>query len=83
MKRNAFGETVLEPGDDVGLAFADEYGTDIDDPMIARFVDDDPNFGWCCTLADNEGNEISAQGFETREALVKWLTDRAITIEDE
>lgn len=82
MKRNAFGESILQHGDDVGLAFMEAFGTDISECLFARFIEHDENFGWTCTISDPEGNEIEAHDFESEAQLREWLSAAAVSIED-
>lgn len=73
MKTNTFGESILQPGDDIWATFMEAHDTEPGDSLIARFIEHDPEFGWACTIADSEGNEVQAHDFESREALVAWL----------
>jgi len=84
MKRNFFGNAILQPGDDIAAIWSDEFGDFID--VFARFIESDLNSDneemWVCVLADNEEHELGVQDFPTEEALRKWLSDQRIEISE-
>ena len=82
MKYNAFNEPILQPGDDIGAAFSDRFGTELEDRLVARFIDEDPLFGWCCVIEDEALNEFQVHDFTSREALTNYLNSACVTIED-
>lgn len=81
MKRNHFGEPILQPGDDIGLAFMETYETDIDETLTAFEIDNDPNFGWTATIRDENFNEIQVHDFEDRGELVTYLEAANVRVE--
>lgn len=81
MKQNAFGEPILQPGDDVGAAFSETFDTDISATLTAFDLDNDPNVGWSATIRDEDFNEIQAHDFESEEALREFLSGANVEIE--
>jgi hypothetical protein len=81
MKRNTFGEPILQPGDDIGAAFSETFDTDIDATLTAFDLDEDPNFGWSCVIRDEDFNEIQVHDFETEEELREYLSTARVEIE--
>jgi hypothetical protein len=80
MKKNMFGESILQPEDDIAAHFADTYSSDAED-ITARDIDQDPAFGWTAILADGDLNEVQAHEFESREAIEAWLTSQGVRIQ--
>lgn len=79
MKRNAFGDIILQPGDDPVAAFGDEYGLDMSDNLIGfRFVEEDLSFDWCCELEAESGETMAVHNFETEAQLRDWLNIHGI-----
>lgn len=78
---NRIGSIVLRPGSDVGMSFEQAFGTDLDADLLARFIEEDEGLQWCCTVSDNDCNELEAQMFETREALLAFLKNASIKVE--
>jgi hypothetical protein len=79
MKRNAFNEPVMQPGDNITDTFGEHFGTD--GPFLARFIEHDETFNWTVNVEDEEGNELQAHDFESEDAVVAWLTDQGVEIE--
>lgn len=81
MKYNAFNEPIIQPGDDVGVVFGDKFGLETDAHLTARFIEHDENFNWCCQIETDDGDEISAHDFESKEALIEFLKGANVDIE--
>lgn len=79
MRLNAFGDPVLQPGDDIAATFADVHGTP-DDNYTAWFLEGADIFGWGCELRDSEENTIQADGFDSEQELRDWLTAQGVEI---
>jgi hypothetical protein len=80
MKKNAFGEPILQPGDDIGAAFMDAFDTDIDATLTAWDIEEDDLFGWSCTIRDEEDNEIQVHDFASEDELREYLTTARVEI---
>ncbi len=80
MKHNLFGERILQPGDDIYVAFVDKYDTDSDSALTAFDIDDDPVMGWSCLIEDEDCNSIQAHDFPSKEALISWLTSQDVAV---
>ena len=81
MKRNFFGEMRLQPDDDLYASWNDEFTPE--DPQIpihARNLEEDDEFGWTCSLNDDDGNESECHDFDSQEALVEYLTRQGVSI---
>lgn len=83
MRRNFFNDPVFQPGDtDPYMTFMERFS--LDDPpqdLWARFIEHDEEWGWGCTLADAEGNEIQADSFDSEDDLRAWLKEVGAIIE--
>lgn len=79
MKTNFFGEPIVGPGDDLGAAFSEMYGTDLEAPLTAWFLERDGN-GWGCTIRDEEEHEVHAEGFESETQLREYLTSARVEV---
>lgn len=83
MKRNFFGEMRIQPDDDLYACWNDEFAPeDPSIPIYARDVDWDNEFGWCCNLNDDDGNESECHDFDSEEALRLFLTESGVRIDD-
>lgn len=80
MKKNYFGEPIVQPGDDIGAAFGETFNTDIDATLTAWDIEYDEDFGWCASIRDEELNEVQVQDFETEEALRDYLRQARVDI---
>jgi hypothetical protein len=80
MKRNAFGEPILQPGDDIGAAFSENFDTDIDQTLTAFDVEEDEDFGWSATIRDEDFNEIQVHDFSSEEELRDYLSAARVEI---
>lgn len=81
MKKNVFGEPILQPGDDVGAAFSGTFDTDFEANLTAFDLDDDPTFGWSAIIRDENFNEIQVHDFESEIALREYLAAAQVEIE--
>lgn len=81
MKKNFFGEDILQPGDDIGALFTEQFDTDPEDTLTAVDLDNDGTFGWSCTIRDEDLNEVQAHDFESEAALREWLTRQGVEID--
>lgn len=83
MKRSSFGEIRIQPGDDLYATWIEEFNPDdlAAVSITARSVEEDPNFGWTCSLMDNDGNEAECHDFQSEEALRTFLTEQGVEIE--
>lgn len=78
MKRNAFGETIAQPGDgydDFGLPYMEDNGLDNPPEIYSAIVSKDPSFNWTAEMMTDDGGIIQAHDFESEEAIVSWLKD--------
>lgn len=82
MKKNLFGEAVLQPGDDIFHAFYGAFETDSDESLFAIDIEEDSDFGWVALIQDENGNEMAAHDFKTREELEAWLTKQSVELSD-
>lgn len=85
MKRNMFGEVIIQPGDDPTALWHDVHAPE-EDPRLEAFDinnEDAYTLGWTCTLrnADNWDQEMQVHDFPTREALVSFLESHCVEIE--
>jgi hypothetical protein len=80
MKKNYFGDPILQPGDDIGAAFSESFDTDIDSTLTAWDIEHDDHLGWSATIRDEELNEIQVQDFESEEALREYLRQARVDI---
>jgi hypothetical protein len=80
MKRNAFGEPILQPGDDIGAAFSETFDTDIDATLTAFDLEEDENFGWSAVIRDEDFNEIQIHDFSSEDELRNYLTAAQVEI---
>ncbi|AXQ69834.1 hypothetical protein HOU03_gp434 [Caulobacter phage CcrSC] len=78
VKTNAFNETVLEPGDDIYVAFVEAFDTDSDSALSAFDIEYDEDLKWSCLIEDENANSIQAHGFSTKEDLLAWLTSQGV-----
>lgn len=79
MKRNAFGEVIIEPTDDPYYVFADVLDVDMSDNLLGyRFAEEDPNFGWCCEIESEGGTAAQVHGFADLESLKNWMEQHSI-----
>lgn len=78
MKRNMFGETIAQPGDGYD-DFAIPYfeANDLEDPVeiISANVEFDEVCKWTASMFTEDGGEIQAHDFETKDDLVAWLKE--------
>lgn len=83
MRHNTFGEPAFQPGDtDPYATFTEHFDLeDVPQDLWARFIEKDEVWGWGCTLADAEGNELQADGFASEENLRAWLGEVGAIIE--
>ena len=82
MKRNFFGDMRLQPGDDLYACWNDEFGPeDPAIPVYAREITEEPEFGWTCSLNDDDGNESEVHDFGSKDELVAWLLEQTVKIE--
>lgn len=81
MKHSKFGDAICTPGDDPYGVFQDENSPDGDCKLIAKWLEKDPSFGWCCTLVDQHGTELEVQDFKTKAGLTLWLKQSEIDLE--
>lgn len=79
MKTNFFGEPVIEPGGDIGAAFSEMYGTDLEAPLTAWFVERGDD-GWGCTIRDEEDHEVQVSGFESETQLREQLASARVDV---
>lgn len=82
MKKNFFGEDILQPGDDIGALFNEQFDTDPDDTLTATDIEKDDTFGWSCTIRDEALNEVQAHDFDSEAALRAWLTRQGVETDD-
>lgn len=80
MKRNAFGEPILQPGDDIGAAFSETFDTELDATLTAFDVEEDENLGWSATIRDEDFNEIQVHDFSSEEELRDYLSNARVEI---
>ncbi|AFU88143.1 hypothetical protein CcrColossus_gp273 [Caulobacter phage CcrColossus] len=80
MRKTFFGELIFQPGDDFFAEWNMNFQED-PDGEIARFIEHDPETGWGCEITDNNDRTAHAADFESREALVEWLTQNKIEVE--
>jgi hypothetical protein len=80
MKKNFFGDPILQPGDDIGAAFSETFDTDIDAPSPRGTSSMTTTMGWSATIRDEELNEIQVQDFESEEALRDYLRQARVDI---
>jgi hypothetical protein len=81
MKRNMFGEAILQPDDDILATFMDELAVNDDESFTAFDIDDDPTFGWSCVIhAGDLGKEMQAHDFKSESDLRAWLTRQGVEI---
>lgn len=81
MKRNHFGELRFTPGDDLMALWNDEFTPEEVQPNIyARDLDLDSNFGWTCSLNDDDGNESECHDFESEDDLRRFLDYQGVSI---
>lgn len=81
MKKNFFGESILQPGDDIYAAFAEQFDTSLDDTLTASSIEHEEELGWTCLIADGGLNEMQAHDFESEQALCEWLTRQGVQID--
>jgi hypothetical protein len=80
MKKNAFGEPILQPGDDIGAAFSENFDTDIDATLTAWDIEEDESFGWSAIIRDEELNEMQVHDFSSEDELRDYLRDARVEI---
>lgn len=80
MKQNRFGETIAQPGDDPADIFQ-ENGFH-SDGIEAFGLGEDPNFGFCCMLRNEDLEEVQAHDFADEGAMNIWLQEYGIPISD-
>jgi hypothetical protein len=80
MKRNAFGEPILQEGDDIMATFSETFDTDLDQTITAHDLEEDDAFGWSAVLRDEDFNEIQVHDFDTEEGLVNYLTEQGVEL---
>lgn len=80
MKTNMTGDKILQPGDDIWAFFSENYGVEQGEEINASGLQLDPNFGWCCTLQDENFNEVQAHDFPDYNQLSQWLVDQGIYV---
>lgn len=78
MKRNMFGDDILQQGDDIAAHFSETHGTE--GPFTAADIDLDPTFDWCASVHDEEMNEVQVHDFEDEPSLLAWLTQQEVRI---
>jgi hypothetical protein len=81
MKTNFFGEKILQPGDDIGALFAEQFDAEPEDTLTASDIEHEPDLGWTCLIRDEGLNEAQAHDFETEAALREWLTKQGVEID--
>lgn len=82
MKTNAFSDVILQPGDDVFAVWNDTHMPEDDPQLTARFIEQDPTFGWTCTISDENGTEMEVHDFSSREDLLAYLASHSVEVED-
>jgi hypothetical protein len=80
MKRNAFGEPILQEGDDILATFSETFDTSPPEIITAIDLEDDDNFGWSAVLQDENYNEIQVHDFKSEEELRSFLTSQGVEI---
>lgn len=82
MRRNMFGEAQPEPGDDLHAAFEEDTdgGAAGLECEAESFEDAEHLGGWCCSVRNADGEELTVRGFATREALTEYLTDHGVDL---
>lgn len=70
-KRNAFGNTIHTP-EDRPEDFAD-FAAEMGGGAYSALVSEDELFGWCASVALNEGEDVEVHDFGSRDELVAWL----------
>lgn len=81
MKKNMFGESIIQPGDDIGAAFSDRFDTDLDATLTARFIEHDDVCGWSCQIEDEDCNEMQVHDFGSEEELREFLANARVNID--
>jgi hypothetical protein len=84
MKRNAFRDMRLQPGDDLNMCWLDEFGTEEEPELTAYSIADDSeaDMGWTCSIEDQDGNESECHDFPTEAALREYLQKWSVTIDE-
>lgn len=82
MKTNAFGDVVIQPGDDLLAIWNDTHMLDEEPQLTARFIEHEPHIGWSASISDENGIEMEIHDFDSREALVAFLKEQGVEIED-
>lgn len=84
MKRNPFGEMKIQPGDDLTIQWADEFGTEEEPQFTAYAISDDSEIGmgWTASIEDQEGNESELHDFATEEDLREYCRSWDVTIDE-
>ena len=82
MKRSYFGEMRIEPGDDLYALWNEEFQPE--DPARVRIryrdVEQDSEFGWTCSLSDDDsGEESECHGFDSEAQLLEFLHSQGAT----
>jgi hypothetical protein len=77
MKYNLFGEPQPESDDDLAAAFEERYG-DSSDLEVIDYGDETVEYaehlgGWCCSVINANGDELTVRGFDSKEALIAYL----------
>lgn len=77
-KKNMFGEVIAQPGDgydDFALPYFEAQ--ELDDPVEITHanVEFDDTCKWNASMFTEDGGEIQAHDFETKDDIVAWLKD--------
>jgi hypothetical protein len=79
VKTNFFGEPIVQPGGDIGAAFSEMYGTDLEATLTAWFIERDGD-GWGCTVRDEEEHEVHLEGYESETQLREHLASARVEV---
>lgn len=81
MKFSNFGDPQPEPDDDLTEVFNEAHGnSDGLESEGDSFENCDWLGGWTASVRNEDGDEMTVRGFDTREALVAYLKSHSVTI---